>query len=173
MSAKVPWFERRFSFDFPVLLYPDVIERVRGTPARVEDRVKGVHPSVLTRREGRTWSIQENVGHLLDFEPLDAGRLDDFLHGLPRMRGADLSNRRTHEAGHNDRPMDELLSRFRAGRLALVARLESLGDADFGRTAVHPRLEVPMRLVDWLTFVACHDDYHLARISELVRQFGG
>jgi len=41
----------------------------------------------------------------------------------------------------------------------------------FARVAIHPRLNIPMRLVDMLYFQAEHDDYHLARISELVRLF--
>jgi hypothetical protein len=36
---------------------------------------------------------------------------------------------------------------------------------------LHPRLNQPMRVVDLLFFVAEHDDYHLARISELIREF--
>jgi uncharacterized damage-inducible protein DinB len=171
LPAKLPWTRRRFTFDFPVLVYPDVIERVRGTPGRVEDRLRNSDALVLTRRDGNTWSIQENVGHLLDLEPMDTGRLDDFLSGVPCLRAADMTNRRTHDARHNTQPLESLLKRFRAGREALVARLESLDEGDFGRTALHPRLQVPMRLVDWLTFVAAHDDYHLARISELLRLF--
>jgi hypothetical protein len=171
VGAKLPWTERRFNFDFPVLLYPDVIERVRGTPARLADRVKGLGHETLTRREGGGWSVQENVGHLLDLEPMDAGRLDDYLNGVPTLRAADMANRRTNEAGHNDKPLSAILAGLKAGRDALVARLEALDDADFARTALHPRLQVPMRLVDWLSFVAAHDDYHLARVSELIRAF--
>jgi hypothetical protein len=172
VGTKLPWFERRFNFDFPVTVYPDVIERIRGTPARVEDRLKNLRHETLTRQDGDTWSILENVGHLLDLEPLDAGRLEDYANGLAVLRTADLTNRRTHEAKHNDTPPATVLARFRAGREELVKRLESFGEADFARTAVHPRLNVPMRLVDWLTFVACHDDYHLARVAELIRLFG-
>jgi hypothetical protein len=171
MSAKLPWFERRFNFDFPVEIFPDVIERIRGTPARVADRVKNLTRETRTRRDGDAWSIQENVGHLLDLGHLDAVRLDDYLNGAATLRAADLTNRRTHDAGHNDRDIAALLADFRSEREALVTRLEALAPSDFSRTAVHPRLKVPMRLVDWLTFVACHDDYHVARISELMRQF--
>ena len=35
---------------------------------------------------------------------------------------------------------------------------------------MHPRLERPMRLIDMMFFHAEHDDYHLARISELRRR---
>jgi hypothetical protein len=36
-------------------------------------------------------------------------------------------------------------------------------------SAVHPRLQQPMRLVDMLYFVAEHDDHHLARMTALAR----
>jgi hypothetical protein len=37
------------------------------------------------------------------------------------------------------------------------------------RTAHHPRLDRPMRVMDLAVFVAEHDDHHLARITELRR----
>ena len=83
---------------------------------------------------------------------------------------ADLTNRKTHEANHNQRRLQELLAEFRHARLALVDRLETLHAEDFRRTALHPRLKTPMRLVDHLYFIAEHDDHHLARIWELRRQ---
>jgi len=179
MAAKVPWFERRFNFDFPVGWYPDLIERLRGTPARLEEKLRALSPDVLTRRErATTWSVQENAGHLLDLEAIHHGRLEDFLKTDWRdagptatLRSADLSNRKTHEAIHNATPLAAILSDFRRERTAFVERLERLDDEDFRRTALHPRLQVPMRLVDMLAFVAAHDDYHLARMTELIRLF--
>jgi hypothetical protein len=124
---------------------------------------------VVTRRDGDTWSIQENIGHLADTESLFMGRLDEYDQGLDTLRPADMSNRATHEADHNTRPLQEVLSDLRAQRGRLVARLEALAPADFARVARHPRLNQPMRVVDMLLFQAEHDDYHLARIRELIR----
>lgn len=169
--ARVPWFERTFSFEYPVGVYPDVVERFRGAPARVEERVRGLPPAVLTRSDGG-WSIQENIGHLLDLETLFNGRIEDFLSGAPTLRAADLTNRATHEAGHNRREIGEITRAFRREREAAAARLDGLQEADFARVSVHPRLKVPMRLVDAVSFVCAHDDYHLARVAELLRKFG-
>lgn len=149
-----------------------MIERLRGTPARVEELVASVPGALLTRRDGETWSIQENAGHLTDLQVLMAGRLEDFMAGLEVLRAADLTNRATYEAGHNGREIGAVLSEFRAALATTVARLESLAAEDFSRTALHPRLQQPMRLVDSMVFQASHDDYHLARISELKRRFG-
>ncbi|HYF14023.1 MAG TPA: DinB family protein [Phycisphaerales bacterium] len=168
MPALWPWTSRAFSFDFPVGKYPDVLARYRGTPARIEDLVRGVPADALTRRDTPgSWSAKENIGHLLDLEALWEGRLDDYLAGKEHLRAADITNAATHAAGHNDRLIDGFLRAFRAARTGIVRRLEELSDADWSREAVHPRLKQRMRLVDAIAFTCDHDDYHLARVHEL------
>ena len=171
MSKHLKWTDRTFQFTFPVEVFPEMIERVRGTPARLEDRVRSIAAEFLTKRDGERWSIQENAGHLLDLESLFCQRLDEYLTGAEVLHAADMSNRKTYEANHNQVPMQSILTDFRARRTQLVARLDSLDSQTFAAVAHHPRLNVPMRLVDMLFFQAEHDDYHLARISELIRSF--
>jgi DinB family protein len=169
MPKYLKWTDRTFSFTFPVEVFPEMIERLRGTPARLEDRVKSVAPEVLTKRDGERWSIQENAGHLLDLESLVSGRLDEYLAGARALHAADMSNRKTYEADHNQVSMESILKDFRQQRLHLVKRLDDLAPETFAAVAHHPRLNVPMRLVDMIFFQAEHDDFHLARISELIR----
>ena len=165
------WFEREFRLGLPVWMFPNVIERLRGTPTRLEDRLRLLPAEMLTRRTGEAWSIQEHAGHLHDLGTLDMGRLDDYEAGAEVLRAADLDNRKTFEAGHNTRRLDDLLAEFRAERTEFVRRLEEL-DAEFvARTALHPRLKIGMQVVDFAFFVAEHDDHHLARITGLVREF--
>lgn len=61
---RMPWIERHFSLDLPVSVLPSVIERLRGTPGRIDERLRGLARECLTRRIDGSWSIQENVGHL-------------------------------------------------------------------------------------------------------------
>jgi uncharacterized damage-inducible protein DinB len=171
VTRKQPWFERQFPTGLPVEIFPLVIERLRGTPPRLEERVTALSAAVLTRRSGNTWSIQENAGHLVDMEPLWLDRVEDFLAQRAELTVADLTNRKTHEANHNAAEVEFLLRSFRQARHILVSRLESVGDAELTRTALHPRLRVPMNLVDHAFFVAEHDDYHLARMTELLGEF--
>ena len=171
MSELLKWGDREFQFTFPVEVYPEMIERLRGTPARLEDRLSDVDPQLVTRRNGERWSMQENAGHLLDLETLVSKRLDEYLASAASLHAADMSNRKTYEANHNRVSIEDILASFRRERTALVERLEDLPAHTFARVAHHPRLNVPMRLVDMLFFQAEHDDYHLARISELIRIF--
>ncbi len=169
MPGKTPWFERKFDFGFPAGRYPDIIERLRGTPVRIEESLASFPDDVLTRRKGDAWSIQENVGHLLDLEPLWAGRVEDILAHKEVMREADLTNRKTHQGDHNAASIHALTKAFRDARARFVARLDGLEEQAFASSAEHPRLHQPMRLVDLCLFTADHDDYHLARMTELAR----
>ena len=163
------WFDRRFALGLPASAFPDIVERLRGTPARVEERTASWSPEILIRRVGDAWSIQEHVGHLGDLEPLWSTRLDELLLGADVLSPADLENRRTHEAGHAARPLDALLAEFRRRRQALVSALDGVPDDQLARTAKHPRLNQPMTTVDLCFFVAEHDDHHLATMTRLGR----
>lgn len=169
--SRIKWTDRRFNFDFPAGIYPEMIERIRGTPARLEDLFAGLSPETLTAQLDGRWSMQENAGHLLDLESLVSQRIDEYLAGNSTLHAADMSNRKTHDANHNNVPADSILKPFRTARHDIVRRLESLDPEVFERSALHPRLNVPMRLVDMIFFQAEHDDYHLARISELKKRF--
>ena len=170
MSKMQKWFDRKFDLSFPVELYPNILMRLRGTPARLEELIGGYSRETLVRRQDDTWSIQENAGHLLDLEPLWLSRLDDFASGVETLRVAELSNRKTHEANHNAHDVQEILSQFRKARGLLVERAENFDAKMHSRTALHPRLKTPMRVVDHLYFVAEHDDQHMARMWELGRK---
>lgn len=163
------WFDRAFRFDIPPGRMPDLLERLRGTPARIEEKVRGVAPEVLRRRVGRTWSVQENIGHLIDLEALHLARLEELAAGASVLRAADPTNQRTWEADHNTAPLGNLLRDFRDVRATLVGRLDAWDPARLETSAMHPRLKVPMRVVDLAYFTAEHDDYHLARMHALLR----
>lgn len=166
---RVPiWFERKFEFTFPVELHPNLCARLRGAPARLEEIVRGAPRELLIRKPQQRWSAQENAGHLLDVEPLWMARVDDYVAGGTELTAADLKNRKTHEANHNARALDEILEEFREARSRLVKRVETIDPGLFAQTMTHPRLKQPMRMVDHLYFAAEHDDHHLACMWELL-----
>jgi len=167
------WTERQFRFDFPVTKLPDLLERIRGTPARMEERVRDVPRDLLVRRPEKGWSIQENIGHLLDLGYLPMQRIGEILSGTEVLVAADMANRKTHEADHNSKDVRDLLRAFRHDREKLVSRFEQLDPSDLEKAALHPRLKQPLRIVDIAYFDAEHDDYHLARIGALIRKFAG
>lgn len=171
MISEFPWFKRQFTNNLSAWIFPNLIERLRGTPVRVDDLVASLNPETLTRRDGDEWSIQENVGHLWDLEALWLTRVHDFLAGKKELHVADLTNSKTYEANHNASDIAQILRAFRQARQQLVQELEVLNEDEVMRTSIHPRLQQPMRLVDHVYFVAEHDDHHLAQITRLARRW--
>lgn len=166
------WFERTFRFDVPVERLPVLLDRLRGAVARVEAHIRAVPEALLKRRVDGTWSIQENIGHLADLEELHHARLDDLAAGATTLRAADVENKATWRADHNSAPIERTMDAFRATRARLVERLEAWDPARLGDAGLHPRLKIPMHVVDVAFFTAEHDDYHLARIHELLGLVG-
>jgi uncharacterized damage-inducible protein DinB len=169
MSQVPRWFERKFELSFPAEMYPNLCARLRGTPARLEELVRSISHETLVRKVGDNWSAQENAGHLFDLEPLWLARVEDYVKGTETLTATDLANLKTSEANYNARRMEDILADSRQARNKLMQRLEGLETNLYSRTALHPRLKTPMRLVDHLYFVAEHDDHHLVCIWELAR----
>lgn len=169
MTQVPTWFERKFEFSFPAELFPNLLARLRGTPARLEEALRGNSPAHLVKKMDKKWSAQEHAGHLLDLESLWLVRVEDYVAASKQLTTADLTNRNTDDASYNSRPLDQILADFRSRRERLLHRANGLDASLFTRTIPHPRLQVPMRLVDHLYFVAEHDDHHLARIWELIK----
>lgn len=167
------WFDRKFELGLGPEAAPDLIERLRRTPPRLAEAVAGLPRAVLTRRIDGKWSIQENAGHLVDLEPLWEQRLDDYDAGAEILHAADLENRKTHQAAHNDREVGELLAEFANFRGRILDRIEAMDETALARTALHPRLHQPMSVVDLCFFVAEHDDHHLRTIAELRAALAG
>jgi uncharacterized damage-inducible protein DinB len=168
MIEQTPWFERKFDFNFPIGLFPVILERLRGTVPHIEHIVNNTTESQLSRNLDGAWSIKEQVGHLYDLEELWYGRIEDFLAGEKTLRATDLRNTKTYEANHNEKTLRQLLITFTDARNKLIKKVENLDESTASLTALHPRLQTSMRLIDSLFFVAEHDDHHVAKIRALV-----
>jgi uncharacterized damage-inducible protein DinB len=149
-----------------------VIERLRGTPQRVIERTAALSACQRTHRIGRLWSVQEQVGHLLDLEPLWMERARAILDGRPRLDPEHTRNRRTVLAAHNTHSYEGIVSALVRARAALVEVFERATDAELVRSSWHPRLDQPMTLVDLALYAAEHDDHHLATIAVLRTALG-
>ena len=167
MVEQIPWIERKFNFiDLHEGLFPDITERLRGTPARLEESVQGLSEEQLSAKPGGKWSVKEEIGHLYDLEDLWSARLKGLLSDKPEIVPADMTNKKTYEADHNSRSIDELLAQFRTARQEFVDNLDKLTEDEVLAFAIHPRLNIKMRVIDLAFFVAEHDDHHLAHITK-------
>jgi len=160
------WFERKFDFSYKQNIFPSILEQLENTPHQLVNKVQNLSPEILELKPKETWSIKENIGHLADLEPIWQGRLEDILSGKEYLRTADLENKQTDLAQHNQVNLTELLSNFQELRLKTTRKLALLTEKEIYQTALHPRLHQPMRTMDLFLFVAEHDEHHLNRITE-------
>lgn len=167
---QIKWFERTFQPNPTQNILPATLERLAGTPLRLIDKVSRIEEDVLIAKPADgSWSIQENVGHLLDLEILWHERLEDILNGKKYLREYDLNNGPTEQANHNTTDLEDLLVNFTIYRRQLLDGLAGLPEADLFKTALHPRLQQPLSIQALALFIADHDDHHLARITQLTR----
>jgi len=164
---QIKWFERKFDFSFEQNIFPSIIERLEGTSIRLKAKIEQLPPDLLEIKPDEKWSIKENVGHLIDLEPLWHKRLDDILENKEYLISADLDNKKTDFAQHNKTNINDLLEQFQEIRQITLNKLSELEERDVYKIALHPRLKKPMRTMDLFLFVAEHDDHHLARITEI------
>ena len=165
---QINWFDRKFTFEGNQNIFPALLERLSGTAIRLEQKLKDVPKETLTISIDNSWSIKKNIGHIIDIEPLWQGRLKDISNGESELRAADLLNEKTDLVEHNDTTLDQLLSELRNIRKETIAMLKDSTEETVFKSALHPRLKIPMRTMDVVLFIAEHDDHHLARITELI-----
>ena len=166
--AQLKWFNRKFDFSNNQNIFPLILERLKGTPVLLEYEISIISEQDLRLKPEGTWSILENIGHLIDLEPIWLGRLQDILQGDEIMRTIDLENTKTHLADHNLRNTKDLVKEFMEVRSVLTGHLEKLTNEEVFKSSLHPRLNTPMRIMDLFLFVAEHDDHHLATINQIV-----
>ncbi len=165
---RTKWIERRFEKIEDNGLLPGIIERLDGTYARLLYKIDGHSNERLSLGNNGSWSVKEEIGHLSDLEPLWYRRVKELINDKTLLSAADMSNEKTHKAHHNEKEIVILLKDFRIQRDKLIYSLRKLSDEDLLKTAIHPRLQTPMRIIDLAFFVAEHDDHHLAQMSYLI-----
>jgi len=162
------WFERKFNFKDLSTTPQGIIERLSTTDLRLTQRIKNLSENKLARSVDGKWSIKQNIGHLIDLEPLWLKRMHEIFDGKPVLTEADLTNNKTNEAGYNSLNVEDIISVFSDQRNKLINFSLQHFDKLLGKGSQHLRLGVEMRGIDLLYFVAEHDDHHLATINHLI-----
>ena len=169
MISQTPWFERTFNFDFPIGLFPVIFSRLEGSIFRLYSLLANADEE-FCGSAAQGWSVKQHLGHLIDLEELWWKRLQDYARHADVLSEADLTNQRTEEAGHNENSLERLLEKFTLERQRTLEAAYAFDEAFLQKTALHPRLQQPMRVIDTLYFVAEHDDHHISALSNLMRR---
>jgi hypothetical protein len=161
----LPWFERNLKFGYPAEMLPFFLERLSGTILRIEFKVKGISDEILSTRLDGKWSVKQTIGHLSEVDAIASKRIDEMIAGAEVMSPAVFEPQ-----DYNPWPIEKVLEQFRANRNLNLEKYKSLKPEDLVKSAIHPRLKVPMTPVDLAWFDAEHDDHHLVGMHGIINQ---
>ena len=164
---RLPWIERKFHFDIPPGWLYNISARLAGTEARLRFLVQHITEEEARYKPDGKWSIKEHIGHLGDLEDLHLQRLGDFVKRNPMLSIWDVTNSATEKANHNDSSFESLIDTFSGKRKQFNDKLWALDDEAHTFQTLHPRLKILMKPVDMATFIAEHDDHHVASIMSI------
>ena len=173
-QADIParWIDRKFFFDLPTSAFPELLQRLESMPDTARRICEFASDSALSRKNAGRWSAKEHFGHLDDLSSVDEKRLHDYLRNAPTLSPADVTNPKTEAANHNARPWAEIIELLTENRLRLARQLAQLTQEQLVRTALHLRLQQEMRVIDWMWFLAEHDDHHIAAARAAIAAAG-
>ncbi len=161
---KLQWFERKFTFGKQKEMLPFYLERLEGTIARIESKVRGVSEEILSTRLNNKWSIKENIGHLAEVDEVALRRIDEILTGVTILSPAVFEPK-----AYFAWPIYEVVDYFKEARNNNLLRYSSLTPDELERSSLHPRLNLLMTPVDLAWFDAEHDDHHLVSMNEILQ----
>ena len=143
------------------------LARFRTGYADVEAAVAGASDEELDRRPADDgWTAREVVHHLADMETVGYLRLRRMIvEEVPVLDGPD--DMAYASRLHYDRPIARSLAVVRAVREASLELLERLGDGEWTRTAIHPKLS-PYDVDEWLRIYAEHAHAHADQIRAAI-----
>lgn len=150
----------------------DLLERFARGPALLRESLRGLSGEDLQlRRQPGKWSIKEIAIHLADAEILGAFRLKRALAEEGATLPAYDQDAWAARLRYADLDLEPYLLLFEGLRQSSTAVLRRAAEADWQRTAVHPK-RGPVTLLDLVELYARHAESHVEQIWETRRVHG-
>jgi hypothetical protein len=162
---RTQWFERQFTFGYPIGMLPFFLERLDGSITRLEKKVSGVSETILSEKLDGKWSVKQNIGHLGEVAEISIKRMDEMQRGISPMSPAVFEPRQDYNA----QPVADVFAYFQSVRQGNLQKYKTLNEHDLEKKSLHPRLKIEMNAIDLALFEAEHDDHHIVRINEILQ----
>lgn len=168
MAVKEKWINKTFSFNKTIDDFNYLFLSLNQNAIFIKQLTEDLDEELLSKSLDNKWSIKENVGHLIDLEELHKKRLDEFVANEKELTPADMSNLKTKEARHNNKPISDLANQFLEARKHFLYNVKSTPKEVLTRKAFHARLNKDMQLLDMLYFINEHDLHHIQAIKNII-----
>lgn len=154
---------------FDALEPPVAMQRLRQTPAEVEELLEGLSDAQLDwQPPDGGWAIRNILTHLRDAQGVLAFRLDLFRQEEnPALEAKAVW---TWAANEEERPSSarEIFAAYKVSRAETLAGLEQLPMSHWWRTGHHAEFGT-VTLRQQVSYFAAHESTHLSQIRALVR----
>ncbi len=150
--------------------HEEQLARIRRTPQEIAALIEDVPDVVLTRRPAPdAWGATEVICHLRDTEESFMARFHLALQNdNPRWPPAGSADRWAEDRQYIRNDGRLALAAFARRRAEQAALLDSMTEAQWSRTGIHPtRGRITLREV--LALEAGHDDNHLEQLRRALR----
>lgn len=159
-----PWFERSFQSGNPPEMLPLALERLEGTLVRIPAKLKNITEEDASKCFNEKWSIQQHIGHLSEVEEIAHIRFREIIEGVSPMTSAI----QPAKADYNSMQLEDVFLLFKNARIKSIDFIDTVNVESLSLLSVHPRIKIPMNLVDLACFHAEHDDHHLVAITRIL-----
>lgn len=159
----------------PRILNPDkALRTLRKTPLLLDAALAGLDDErARAVRDGADgWSILFIVCHLRDYERIVAARVAALLADDDPLLPAADNETLMREGAYAEQSLAVVREALRIDREALIARLQSLGAAEWQRSGHHPQ-QGAATLLDVAINAGLHDVDHLEQIVRCRMASGG
>jgi hypothetical protein len=163
-----PWAERQLSFGKGLEELPVMLERVKGTTARLRNLTSHVPRERLLLRPYGQWSVVDHIGHLIYLQDRSEEHVDDFVSRRNELCQIDLSDQASILDLHRRQELGDLIEEFRLKRDYFVRRIQDMDPGALRHQALNRCRGVRMTIVDTILYVAEHDDHHLASMRNIL-----
>ncbi|QEC69286.1 DinB family protein [Panacibacter ginsenosidivorans] len=146
------------------------LEIIERTPSVLNALLQGVSDDWVHHNEGEnTWSVFDVVGHLIVCEQTDFITRTKIILSSSGDKILVPIDRQAQFAWSKGKTLADLLKAFEVHRKENIQKLLAfqLGDSDFEKAAVHPKLG-NLTLRDLLATWAVHDLNHLSQITRVM-----
>lgn len=124
--------------------------------------------AAITYRDGGTgWSVQEVLGHLLDYEQIFLQRALVTVQEENPVLYAPDQDALVAEANYNAQNLHDIYTRWAEQRRAFLAYLIERNEADWERRGTHPK-RGSMSLEEQLLLTVWHDTNHMKQMTHIL-----
>ena len=151
------------------MLYPALVCRLKTQHLAVTEIVKHIDEQRLNHHpEPGKWSIRDNIAHLVSYQPVFIGRVNQMLKGDTPTFNAYRADDEADFIEARGLSLNDMLSKLNGNRRQILELITNLPDDQLSLKGTHPKYGTLM-ITEWTEFFLLHEAHHLFTMFRLAK----